>query len=411
MSDSLPLAMPLQPITFPPSRAAGLERLSAFVHRAGRSYAAERNHDIAGHENVSRLSPWLRHRAVTEAEVAAAVLDHFAPATAEKFLQEVLWRTYFKGWLERRPAIWRDYLQGLDHARDRLATESGLRAAWVDACEGRTGIAPFDHWARELTQTGYLHNHARMWFASIWMHTLRLPWELGADFFLRHLLDGDPASNTCSWRWVGGLHTRGKVYRARASNIAKYSDGEWDASTLGHQLAREDQVTPLDGPEPPAPRPVPIDTPFDTNLRSGLLLTEDELNADFLRLRGLRPVASAVLIAPAGRSPLTVSSRVRDWTRAIAQDVAGPDTPVFEGAAALVAWAGAQDIDQLVVPYTPVGPAREILDAAELALPMPLIRPLRAWDAATWPHATAGFFKTKAQMGTTLASIPQDIGV
>ncbi len=68
--------------------------------------------------------------------------------------------------------------------------------------------------------TGYLHNHARMWFASIWIFTLRLPWELGADFFLRHLLDGDPASNTLSWRWVGGMQTMGKTYLARADNIA-----------------------------------------------------------------------------------------------------------------------------------------------------------------------------------------------
>jgi deoxyribodipyrimidine photo-lyase len=65
---------------------------------------------------------------------------------------------------------------------------------------------------QELVETGYLHNHARMWFASIWIFTLRLPWELGADFFLRHLLDGDAASNTLSWRWVAGLHTKGKHY-------------------------------------------------------------------------------------------------------------------------------------------------------------------------------------------------------
>ena len=63
-----------------------------------------------------------------------------------------------------------------------------------------------------------------MWFASIWIHTLELQWELGADFFLKHLLDGDPASNTLSWRWVAGIHTKGKNYIARKSNIEKYSN-------------------------------------------------------------------------------------------------------------------------------------------------------------------------------------------
>ncbi len=86
-----------------------------------------------------------------------------------------------------------------------------MRARWEQATTGRTGLACFDAWARELLDVGYLHNPARMWFASLWIFTLELPWALGADFFLRHLLDGDPASNTLSWRWVGGLQTPGKI--------------------------------------------------------------------------------------------------------------------------------------------------------------------------------------------------------
>ncbi|MGB3406437.1 MAG: FAD-binding domain-containing protein [Jannaschia sp.] len=400
----------------PPTRAAALDRLADFAPRAGRAYAEGRNHDLPEHPHVSRLSPYLRHRAITEAEVAQAVLDRFAPSTAEKFLQEVLWRTYFKGWLERRPSVWTGYRQGLSHARNRLATEGGLRSAWEDACAGRTGIAPFDHWAQELVATGYLHNHARMWFASIWMHTLRLPWELGADFFLRHLLDGDPASNTCSWRWVGGLHTRGKVYRARASNIAKYSDGRWDASALGHRLAREDQVTPLDGPDNPAPRQSPEDAVWDEALRTGLLLTEDDLHPDFLFARGLAPVAAAILTAAEGRSSLKVAPEVIAFTEGLAADAAErlrdrcPCDAPTANVDAIVAWARDADLRQIVVPHTPVGPARTKLDALADRLDIPVIRPLRAWDGAVWPHATAGFFKVKAQMGTTLGTIAQDMG-
>ena len=59
-----------------------------------------------------------------------------------------------------------------------------------------------------LKEDGYLLNHVRMWFASIWIFTFNLPWQLGANFFMENLLDGDPASNTLSWRWVAGLQTK-----------------------------------------------------------------------------------------------------------------------------------------------------------------------------------------------------------
>ncbi|MDJ0895420.1 MAG: FAD-binding domain-containing protein, partial [Alphaproteobacteria bacterium] len=210
-----------------PSRREALHHLEAFVPRAGRAYAARRNYDCGPgkHSDVSTLSPWIRHRLILEEEVVSAVLARHSFAAAEKFVQEVFWRTYWKGWLELRPSIWADYQGSVRTLVGRLDRDPDLRARWEQASEGRTGIGCFDAWSRELVQTGYLHNHARMWFASIWIFTLELPWELGADFFLRHLLDGDPASNTLSWRWVGGLQTRGKTYLARPDNIARYTEG------------------------------------------------------------------------------------------------------------------------------------------------------------------------------------------
>ena len=204
---------------FEPTHTSALARLQRFVPRAGRDYASMRNYDDTA--QVSTLSPYLRHRIITEEEVLRATLSRYSPQTAEKFVQEVYWRTYWEGWLEQRPRIWTDYRTELRAALNRVQSESGLRQEWEAACKGETGIECFDHWARQLAETGYLHNHARMWFASIWIFTLRLPWTLGADFFLRHLLDGDPASNTLSWRWVGGLQTVGKTYLARPDNISK----------------------------------------------------------------------------------------------------------------------------------------------------------------------------------------------
>ena len=260
------------PLPLPATRAAAVARLQSFVPRAGLPYAARRNEDLPGHPHVSGLSPYLRHRLLTEAEVIDATLRAH-PQGADKFLAEVWWRTYWKGWLERRPAIWSAYRQGLTEAMNRLHAEGGLRDRWEAACTGRTGIDGFDHWAQELAATGYLHNHARMWFASIWIFTLRLPWELGADFFLRHLIDGDPASNTLSWRWVGGLHTAGKTYAATPDNIAKNTAGRFRPAGLARDCA------PLPMQPHPAPRPVPLtDTLHDAP--TALLLHEDDLAGD-----------------------------------------------------------------------------------------------------------------------------------
>ena len=389
---------------FPPTRAAGLDRLAAFVDRAGHHYARGRNHDLPGHPHVSGLSPYLRHRAVTEAEVARAVVDRHGREGAEKFLWELFWRTYFKGWLERRPVIWDGHRRALARARDRLATEAGLCRAWEDACEGRTGIEPFDHWAREVAATGYLHNHARMWFASIWMHTLRLPLALGADFFLRHLLDGDPASNTLSWRWVAGLHTEGKVYRARARNIAQHTGGRFDPEVLGHRLAREDQMPDAAFRPHPPPAPVPADMAWEDGCRTGLLLHDDDLDPGDLLARGLRPVSAAVLSATEGRSPFRVSGNVARFARALAADAARRcgdrcfATAPTGDLDALVGWARENRLEQVVAPYAPAGPVCAALDRLEERLHVPLVRPLRRWDAAAWPWCTAGYHKLRARI-------------
>jgi hypothetical protein len=106
--------------------------------------------------------------------------------------------------------------------------------------EGKSGCAPMDAFARELVGTGYMHNHARMWWASFWTHRAGLPWREGARFFLDHLLDADAASNTLSWRWVAGLQTAGKTYLVRRSNLETY----WpDAPTEGlDQLEGEPRI-------------------------------------------------------------------------------------------------------------------------------------------------------------------------
>ncbi len=400
-----------------PTREAGLARLDAFVPRAGRDYACTRNFDLGPErrDNVSMLSPWLRHRLVLEDEVIARTLARHSLSAAEKFVQEVVWRTYFKGFMEQRPSIWQDYRADVAELADRLEVEPGLRAGYREALEGRTGIDCFDAWTRELIETGYLHNHARMWFASIWIFTLGLPWQLGADFFLRHLLDGDPASNTLGWRWVGGLHTRGKTYPARADNIAKYTEGRFNPAG---QLAPTAPPLEEDAEHPLVPLRLPdVATPR----RAGLLVTEEDCTPETLGLPA-QPVAAIGLSATEARSPLPVARSVCDFARgaventlARAEAAYGEAVERAEGAdfsAILADWARANDLDAIITAYAPVGPAAERLAAARDALAaagVALIEVRRDWDAAAWPHATKGFFKVKKQIPALISALgPRD---
>lgn len=387
---------------FTPSRAAGLDRLSAFLPRAAGDYAALRNLDLPGHPHVSGLSPWLRHRLVTEGEVLKATLAAH-PRGAEKFLAEVWWRTYWKGWLELRPGLWTTYRQGVQAALHRLAVEQGLATRAEVAMLGDTGIDGFDHWAQELVATGYLHNHAGMWFASIWIFTLRLPWELGADFFLRHLIDGDPASNTLCWRWVAGLHTAGKTYLATADNIARHTGGRFRPQGL----VTEANALPM--PPPPAPRPAPQGDALDLTVPTLLLVTEEDLSPEFLLRQGLRPKAVAVLTDVAGRSPLAVAEPVHRFTAgAIADTLArldAVDAPKFgrTDLSALVDQAERAGARQIVTAHAPTGPVSDALSKlARLAhmRGMRVRQILRDHDRRAWPHATHGFFRFReAVMG------------
>ena len=397
---------------FPPTRAAGLARLQAFVPRAGRAYAARRNLVLpeTGHRNVSGLSPYLRHRLVTEREVLTAVLGRHSLQAAEKFVQEVFWRTYWKGWLERRPGVWDTYRRDLDRTLDGMDDALARRVAEAEA--GRTGIACFDAWARELVETGYLHNHARMWVASIWIFTLRLPWEVGADWFLRHLLDGDPASNTLGWRWVAGLQTRGKHYVARASNIAQLTEGRFDpAGEL------DETPEPLTGPEPPPRGPVPESDRPDPGLRTGLLLTEEDLSPGPF-VGTLDIVAQAGLVSAQRRSPRPVASQVSAFTTAAIEDARdrwaarlGTRGPTATTPREIADWAEAEGLGQVVMGYAPVGPAARATAELKQNLNLRGIRlaqVLHRLDSVAWAHATHGFFRFKRHI-PELVEVATDI--
>ncbi len=360
------------------TRAAALDHLAEAAPRVGRIYAGGRNTDPGpmAEPSTTALSPFLRRRLLLEPEVVAAALAAHGTPDAGRFVDEVFWRTYFKGHLETHPAAWTGYLDALAGEQERLASNSGLRRAYEAATSGRTGIDGFDDWARELTDNGWLHNHARMWFASIWIFSLRLPWVLGADFFMRHLLDGDPASNTLSWRWVAGLHTRGKAYAARAENIRRYTDGRFSPTGLN------ENPEPLEEADPPRLVPLPpadAAPPGDV----ALLLHLDDLLPESLDLGKATVARVGGLLAHAP----DVSERVRRADQEAMTDALARAAHRFGCAAAPVV-PGWNDGLPVVTAWAPVGPSAG-------ALPAGCLRLRRQWDELTWPRATRGYFQVR----------------
>ena len=208
--------------------------LNWFLAQNLKQYSRLRNFDFGPDKrnNVSQLSKYISHRVIDEYDVVRATLGVSTYERAEKFIQEVFWRVYWKGWLEHRPTVWSDFV-AFDQ-QDKLSSQKDNKN-YLAAINGETGIECFDFWAQELRNTNYLHNHARMWFASIWIFTLGLPWQAGAQFFLKHLLDGDAASNTLGWRWVAGIQTMGKCYLARAENISKFTGERFEDARLNER--------------------------------------------------------------------------------------------------------------------------------------------------------------------------------
>ena len=217
-------------MNFIPTRASALEKLDYFIENGLKDYSKARNFDYGPdkRDNTSCLSPYISHGAINVIEVIKKSLNKFSFSKNEKFIQEVLWRTYWKGWLELRPNVWTDFLVELNSIKNKYKDNEN----YLNAIEGNTNIECFNYWVKELKDTNYLHNHTRMWFASIWIFTLDLPWQLGAEFFLKHLLDGDPASNTLGWRWVAGIQTQGKHYLASEWNIKKFTNNRFNQIKL-----------------------------------------------------------------------------------------------------------------------------------------------------------------------------------
>lgn len=397
----------------PTSRAAALGQLGEFIAHAG-LYARDRNQVKPGHPSVSRLSPAIRHRLLTEQEVAAAVLGVHPFGRVEKFIQEVYWRRYWKSWLALRPEVWSEYLTDLAE----LGEDPAVRCIE----DSQSGNAVIDHFASELVTTGYLHNHARMWFGAWWVHEARLPWQSGAAFFYRHLLDGDPASNTLSWRWVAGLQTPGKTYLARRGNLEKYLAPELLESLSSGLAAFENPQALQPGPvsKPPVTR---TDSPLEMpNLsgEAGLWIHEEDLSVENSAL-GLESFSAVIVTADTGtwehhRFPPAKRQWIIDalgdaatraglhWKVPATLETHSPHGD------AILRWAELENLREVVTLRPEIGPLHDSLPELRAALDQSGIRLVlvdRPEDVKVRQFATGGFFPFWERLRKTLVAAPQ----
>ncbi len=199
-------------------RKAGAPLLAAL--NPGR-YARTRNHLDGA---VTRLSPYIRHGVVTLAEVRDLALEQAgSPERATKLVNELGWRDFYQRLYARLgERVWEDQ----EPYKTGLAAADYAAALPDTVPEGHTGLACIDAFARDLARTGYLHNHARMYVAAYVVHWLRVRWQAGARWFLRHLVDGDPASNNLSWQWVASTFSH-KPYFFNRANLERATDGRY----------------------------------------------------------------------------------------------------------------------------------------------------------------------------------------
>lgn len=416
-----------------PSRKAGLEQLDAFMPKV-QAYAQERNFDRPQQPTVSYLSAYLRYRLITEEEVICAVIAEHGLDVARKFVEEIGWRVYFKGHLEQHPGIWRAFLSSLDQAQ---STDSPSEWGQLEqARNGKTGIECMDHWLREIRRTGYLHNHARMSFASIWIFTLKLPWQAGAALFLDNLVDADAASNTLSWRWVAGLHTRGKAYAARPELIRRYSSRGFHPV---RQLAED--IHPLDWDGPFCEEPLSsarilhsADSPDIDHCPAGLLITPDDLSVEHSQL-SVSPFSSVAVFSAQvfeGDAQADANSPARQFVDGAVLDAGSRAARCWEGelirirghvapserlnpaenvgcnaplrvyagrvddwAESVLNWAANENLNSIWMMQPPVGPWRDRvgrLRSALLRRGIRLVEFRRPFDQQHWPYARKGYF-------------------
>ena len=384
---------------FVTSRTEALDKLNTFIERHIINYNSKRNFDFGAtsRTNVSCLSPYITHRLITEYETAKLVLKKYPFQKVDKFIQEIFWRVYWKGWLELRPKVWSDFIEDL-----KIINENDN---YLQAINGETEIECFNDWVNELKNFNYLHNHTRMWFASIWIYTLNLPWQLGAEFFMNHLLDADPASNTLSWRWVAGLHTKNKHYFASAENIKKFTNNKYyPKGQVNFNIVESSgwkSYNPID---------LNIKKFHSTKKVKYLLIHENDLSlknlpcSDFLFIQK-ESIKTIKRAAP-------IHAFIDKALKSFEQNINKSNYKKiiffsFNDCDNIEKYLDANESQSIYSPYPSVGYVYDVMKNFEKNKRFKFEFINSEWDSLFWPHAKKGFFKLKKQIKPIIKDLHQ----
>mgnify|MGYP001193662889 CR=1 FL=1 len=309
--------------------------LNSFCEDKLSNYSKDRNFDYGQpHNNVSTLSPYINRRIISENEVIKVALKNHKIGKIEKFIQEVFWRTYWRGWLELHPWVYKQ-------VNDETSQV---------AIPNKTGIKCFDHWTEELIETGYLHNHARMWYASIWIFTLKRSWEEGAKFFSDYLIDWCPASNTLGWRWVAGLQTIGKNYIARSENIKTFTNNKFYPENQLNETS-----SPIHSRKNLNEHIISKIQYDEVNIKSlnkgdlGLVLTNNDLSLHKLINKNTDHFAKCLFYMKSKSKSILVNNFEKDLFLNVLEDI--PDCEFISSFDKLVIWAKSKKLRNLIVEY------------------------------------------------------------
>ena len=372
-------------ILFPTNKADIYKNLDFFIENFLQNYASKRNFDLGPpHPNVSKLSPYIKRRFLSEKEILETIFPKYSLNLVDKFVQEIFWRTYWRGWLEFHPKVYSEF-------------EKNIKQYEIPK---KTGIECFDHWTEELLDTGYLHNHARMWYASIWIFTLKRSWEEGAKFFSDYLIDWCPASNTLGWRWVAGLQTIGKNYIARSENIKTFTNNKFypenqlnETSSPIHSEINLNKhiISKIQYDE------VNIKNLDKSNL--GLVLTNNDLSLHKSINKNTDHFAKCLFYMKSKSKSILVNNFEKDLFLNVLEDI--PDCEFISSFDKLVTWAKSKKIKNLIFPFETVG--NKILNDENLLSRLKseninYIFLLRDWDKNSFPYTKKGFFPFKKKI-------------
>jgi len=372
---------------FHTSREKALESLDIFINNDIVNYSSKRNYDFGPIErkNVSCLSPYISHRLIDEYEISKKVLSKYPYQKVEKYIQEIYWRIYWKGWLELRPKVWTDFVEDLNIIKE--SENYNL------AINGQTKIECFNDWVKEIKEYNYLHNHTRMWFASIWIFTLELPWQKGAEFFMKYLLDGDAASNTLSWRWVAGLQTKGKHYLAQSWNISKFLNKQYKNIEL-----RENVLPLIDNREY---KISPIEIQKSNSRNDYLIVFENDLSQENLKIKDYKRVYFILLDNK--HRLLTLDSKVLNYKKKIMKDKLDKIDNNFELINENKIEELLESLKNFDIIYPSIGENMSFLKKMVKEKKLNLNFITRAEDIFCWNFSNKGYFNFKSNIPKILA--------